>query len=288
MKKEISIVGCGKVGTALAVYLGRKGYDIAGISCRTETSLKRASDVTGARKSHLDPGEIAGQSGIVFLAVPDGDIKKVCEDLSERHVFQKHAVIFHLSGALSSEILSPAAGTCVTGSLHPLQSFAVLDIEKNPFQGIIMSAEGDPTAVKTARMITEDLGAHFAEIKTESKILYHAAAVVSSNYLVTVMDFALSLMKKTGLPDKEAFQLLKPLITGTLSNIEKNGTVSSLTGPISRGDLSVIENHISGIDEKSSHFSELYRMLGKYTVDIAEKSKTLNDQKIKALKKALL
>ncbi len=288
LKKEIAIVGCGKVGTALGYFLSKKGYSIAGISCTSKASLKRAVGLVDAKKSSLDALDIAGLADIVFLSVPDGEIKSVCDRLAAKNAFREKAAVFHLSGALSSEILSSVTGRCFTGSIHPLQSFAVLDEDINPFLGIVMSAEGHKRAIDAAHMLADDLDADFTEIRTESKTLYHAAAVVSSNYLVTLMDFSLSLMKRTGLPDDESFNLLKPLISGTLSNIEKNGTVKALTGPVSRGDLSVIKNHLDGIKEKSDEFSELYKVLGRHTVDVAEKSGSLSKDKVKELKDLFL
>ena len=283
LKKEIAIVGCGKVGTALGYFLCEKGYVVKGISCTSPSSLKRATGIIRVEKSSLDPLDIAGLADIVFLSVPDGEIQPLCDRLAGQNRFKEDAVLLHVSGALSSEILSSAAEKCATGSMHPLQSFSMLDKEINPFEGIIVSAEGHGRAIAAARMVSDSLGAEFAQIETLSKTLYHAAAVVSSNYLVTVMDFALSLMRETGLSDQDSLKLLKPLIAGTLSNIDKNGTVKALTGPVSRGDLSVIKNHLDSIDEKDERFSDLYKILGRYTVEIASKSGNLSDEKINEL-----
>jgi predicted short-subunit dehydrogenase-like oxidoreductase (DUF2520 family) len=56
-----------------------------------------------------------------------------------------------------------------------------------------------------------------------------------------------------------------------LNNIKQRGCINALTGPVARGDDEIVSRHLSDIDEKLPQFSDLYRLLGKYTLDIAAK-----------------
>jgi hypothetical protein len=94
----------------------------------------------------------------------------------------------------------------------------------------------------------EDLQGTPINIEDENKALYHAAACVASNYLVTLIDFAQYLYEKAGVPDSLAVKVMMPLIEGTLSNIKELGTEQALTGPIVRGDVSTIAHHIEQLE----------------------------------------
>jgi len=172
--------------------------------------------------------------------------------------------------------------------MHPLQSFASTEYSHNPFSGIVTSVEGDKKATDAASPVAAALGSGCVTIKTEAKILYHASAVVASNYLVTLLDLSLNLIRQAGVPADEAFRSLKPLIDGTLSNIEKLGVHDALTGPIARGDIQTIENHILEIGSETPHLLPLYKILGLYTVEIAKGKGTLSDTVCGNLKKLFL
>ncbi|MFW6082275.1 MAG: DUF2520 domain-containing protein, partial [Desulfosalsimonas sp.] len=171
--------------------------------------------------------------------------------------------------------------------LHPLQSFAAQDIEQNPFAGIMAAVEGEPEAVKAAWKMASALGASPFEIKTDRKMLYHASAVVASNYMVTLMNLALQLIMASGVPASRAFSVLKPLVNGTLSNIEKSGIPGALTGPIARGDTETVRDHISEISQKAPTRLDLYKQLGKHTIEVAEARGDLPEEAAEELKKLL-
>jgi predicted short-subunit dehydrogenase-like oxidoreductase (DUF2520 family) len=109
--------------------------------------------------------------------------------------------------------------------------------------------------------------------------------VVASNYLVTLLDLAIRLIEEAGVNRQDAFNLLKPLIEGTLSNIGKVGVQKALTGPIARGDIKTVEKHIEEIGFKRPELLALYKMLAFYTIDIAAAGDSISESSIQALKR---
>jgi len=150
-----------------------------------------------------------------------------------------------------------------------------------------MAVEGDSLAVEKASGIATDLGAKPFTIKTEGKILYHAAAVVASNYLVTLMDLAIELMAVSGVSKTDAFKILKPLIKGTLANIESTGIPDALTGPIARGDVGIVEKHVQAIRKLSGEMVEYYNINGMETIRIAKAKGTLSEDAAELLQQIL-
>lgn len=285
MKPSFAIVGCGRVGTALAIFLTRAGYRAVGFASKSISSAKRVANMVHSDHFSNIPWEITPGADIVFITTPDSAIPDTCNDISQNIGFAGNAVVMHCSGALASSVLSSAkdCGAWI-GSMHPLQSFASADYETNPFQDIVVSIEGEERALESARKISADLGGLGVEILTEAKTLYHASAVVASNYLVTLLDLAIRLIGEAGVARQDAFNLLKPLIEGTLSNIEKVGAQNALTGPIARGDVKTVEKHIEEIGLKRPELLALYKTLAFYTIDIAAASGSIPESSVQQLK----
>ena len=116
-------------------------------------------------------------------------------------------------------------------------------------------------------------------------MLYHAAAVVASNFLVTLEDFAINLLQKADLSEEKAYEILEPLIMGTLNNIKNKGSVHALTGPVARGDSDIVSSHINAIEKDMPDFSLLYKVMGKYTLNIAKQRKEISSEQISKLSK---
>jgi predicted short-subunit dehydrogenase-like oxidoreductase (DUF2520 family) len=286
MKPSFAIVGCGKVGTALGIFLTRAGYPSAGFASKSISSARHVADIVHSDHFSDVPWDITRHADVVFITTPDSAIKDTCNTISQNTGFADNAFVMHCSGALASSVLS-SAKTCGAwiGSMHPLQSFAAAGQKTNPFQGISVSLEGEGPAVNIAKTIVTDLGGTVVTILTEAKTLYHASAVVASNYLVTLLDLAIRLIEEAGINRKDAFNLLKPLIEGTLSNIGKVGVQKALTGPIARGDIKTVEKHIEEIGFKRPELLSLYKMLAFYTIDIAAAGDSISESSIKELKR---
>jgi predicted short-subunit dehydrogenase-like oxidoreductase (DUF2520 family) len=285
LKPSFAIIGCGRLGRALARYLPRAGYPAAGFASRSPASARKAASLAGVEVFSDIPEEVSRKADLVFITTPDGLIETVCRQLADHQGFKPGAVVLHCSGAHPSTILASARkGDARIGSLHPLQSFAGDVHPENPFEGIIFSVEGDTPAVEAAQRVASDLAAaRCLTIDTGAKTLYHASAVVASNYLVTLLHLAFRLAVAAGIAETDAPAMLYPLIEGTLKNIETKGIRPSLTGPIARGDDETIARHLTAIADALPDSLELYKTLGRYTLDIAD----IPDDRLTALRKLL-
>ncbi len=270
MKPTVAIVGCGRVGTNLGLFLSRAGYPLVGLAGRHGDSVRKAGEIIGMDRVGTTAWEMTPAADVVFITTPDGVIRETCDAIARHGGFRKNGVVLHCSGAHPSTILD-AARACgaVCGSMHPLQSFASVQGGTNPFKGIIAALEGEPAAVQTARRMATDLGATCYTIETDAKVLYHASAVVASNYLVALLDFAFGLLGRAGITGSDAMTVLGPLIRGTLANVEKVGIPKALTGPIARGDVETVQRHLDEIGSRAPESLSLYKALGIQTLDVA-------------------
>lgn len=268
--RRVSIIGAGVVGTAMGYLLKNAGYPVAGIASKTLRSAKRAREFIGAGEASTDLKAVAKKADIVFITTSDDAIGEVCMRMASEAAFNPKSIVFHTCGALSSEILRPAKDVgAYVASLHPLQSLASVNEAVKNLIGSYFCIEGDKAALAVARKIITVLKGKEIELKVDKKPLYHAGASVASNFLVATVGLGLELFEAAGINRQEALRALMPLIKGTVKNIENLGIPSALTGPISRGDTGVIEDHLMAISKERPGMVRLYTELGRYTVKVA-------------------
>lgn len=279
------MVGAGKVGSALALLLSRQGYRVAGVASRSISSaLSVALQVNAAASDR--PEMVTPGAEVVFITTPDRVIARVAGEIAERGGFKPGQVVFHTSGAHSADEVGAArrAGA-FAASLHPLQSFADVKTAMENLPGSYFALEGDGQALAVAEQIVRDLGGRSFFIAAEDKPLYHAAACIASNYLVSLLHFATGLYGRFGLSREEAFRALLPLIEGTLRNTGRAGPARALTGPVARGDGPTLEGHLEALKEVGRQELELYCKLGLYTVTVALEKGSISAGQARELEK---
>lgn len=278
---RIVIVGAGVVGTALAYLLKEKGYAVVGIASRTKESAdKAASFIGGNTPTTTAPEEVVPKADLVFITTSDTAIQGVCDQIAGKGGFRPGQIVVHTSGALPSTILQKAKGKgALIASAHPLQSFADAQAAMKIIPSSIFSIEGDQEAIPPLEELIKTLGGIPLPIETRHKPVYHAAAVVASNFLVTIAYLSYTMYEVIGIPQREAAQVLLPLIKGTVNNIEQLGPVKALTGPIARGDVNIIRGHLEALKELDPRFMDIYRSVSCLTVEIGIKKETLSPER---------
>lgn len=282
-KPKIAVVGAGKVGSALALLLSRLGYPVVGVSSRSIDSARRVADELKVPAT-VSPEEVTRGADVIFITTPDRVIANVAEEITARGGFRPGQVVFHTSGAHPADEIGAARRSgALAASLHPLQSFADIKMAMENLPGSYFALEGDREALPLAEVIVKDLGGKSFSIAAEDKPLYHAAACIASNYLVSLMHFATGLYGRFGLTRAEAFEALYPLVRGTIKNISQVGTPQALTGPVARGDGPTLEGHLKVLKDVGEQELDLYSRLGLYTVRAALEKNSINAEEAKKL-----
>lgn len=284
---NVSIIGAGRLGTSLASALRKKGYSIKALCSRTISSAKESQKIVGEGKALTDNVLAARLGDLVFLCLPDEEMEKVVAQMASSDIDWSKKLVFHCSGLLPSKILKPLKDKGgLTASLHPVQSFAQKKTEPEEFKSVYFGLEGDTKALISARKIVRKLGGHHFIVKAKDKAIYHSACSIASNFLVILLDMAVSLLKRTGLNEEKAFQILLPLVQGTLHNVKKFNMGKSLTGPVIRGDQKTVNSHLKALRAFRS-YPGIYQKLSEQALEIARREKRLSTQKIRAMKDLL-
>ncbi|MBN2073420.1 MAG: DUF2520 domain-containing protein [Actinobacteria bacterium] len=178
----------------------------------------------------------------------------------------------HFSGSKQLSVLEPARKSgALTGSIHPLKSFASISDSISTIPGTVFgTTAGGKKEKELIKIIVERLGGVNVEVKDRDKPLYHAAACIASNYLVVNVNYALSICEKIGMDPFNSLKGLENLIEDTFRNIKKMGPRESLTGPISRGDSGTVRDHIKNLKKIfNGNEIEIYCVMGKRAAHIA-------------------
>lgn len=267
---NFGIIGAGIVGTAMAIRLEQAGHRLVGVHTRSEISYDRFCRYLHWKKHPLQ--EWITEAEVVFITTQDGSIRLVAEELSRKKLFRPGQLWIHCSGSMSSRALQIDKSLPIKYlSLHPLQAFAGIDQAVELLKGTHFGIEGD--AEEVGLIIVEQLGGIPHRLDPEKKPLYHAGAVIASNYLVTLADLAVRLFEQAGIAKEEALESLIPLMEGTLRNLGQVGLPQALTGPIARGDVEVVQSHLERMPEK---IETVYRALGLYTLEIGQAKKEMD------------
>ena len=229
MSKTITVIGRGRLGTALARALD------AG------PPQGRGSDGAGA--------------DLVLLCVPDAEIAAAAAAVTPA----PGHLVGHCSGATTLAPLAPHEAF----SLHPLMTVTGPEA---PFAGAGCAIAGStPGALAAARELAKHLGMRAVEIDDSDRAAYHAAASIASNFLVTVEAAAERLLATAG-GERE---LLVPLVRATVENWAALGGAEALTGPIARGDEETVTRQRAAIAERTPELLPLFDALAQATRELA-------------------
>jgi predicted short-subunit dehydrogenase-like oxidoreductase (DUF2520 family) len=170
-KPSVSIIGSGRLGTALAIALASEGYSIQSLVARRAQKARQAATLLDGKPQILAAKQLLSMrpADLFLITVPDDQIAVVAAQLSRLNI-DKQPIVLHTSGALSSAVLAPLRERgWHTGSVHPLISVS----DKNAtLAGAFWSVEGDRSALRMGKAIVRDLGGHSFSIRSEDKPLY--------------------------------------------------------------------------------------------------------------------
>ncbi|KPK24668.1 MAG: hypothetical protein AMJ70_01240 [Dehalococcoidia bacterium SG8_51_3] len=278
---KIGFIGAGPVGTAFAVNLSQRGYQVIGVFDVVREAVQRfADDVPGCRV-YEKAQELADSADMVFVTTPDDIIPKATAELKWRD----GQSVVHCSGASTVHSLEHAAEQgAMVGSIHPCQTFAGREQAIANLPGSTFAIEAEGPIKKTLTEIAKALDGDWVYLTSEDKALYHTAACIACNYFYTLVSIATDLWQNFGKTSAEATKAYIPLLQGSVNNIAKMGFPACLTGPIARGDVKTIQRHLAALEKSAPDILPLYRELGLKTIPIGIAKGTLSKRNAEELR----
>ncbi|MCA9547321.1 MAG: DUF2520 domain-containing protein [Myxococcales bacterium] len=250
----VAVLGHGRAGAAFAA-----AFRAAGIAVRTwNRSPQRGADADGPWPTWL------ADCRIWVLGISDPAIAEVAATLAD-HPAAAGRTVLHLAGRLGAEVLAPLAAVGAhTGSLHAMQSLRGAE-SAGHLRGAWCGCEGDGVARAAARALATRIGALPVDVPAGAKGAWHGAAVLSANFITPLAAGGQALLQTMGLDPETARQVLAPLQRGTVEHTARVPAVEALTGPLARGDLAAVADHVAALAARAPTFLPAYQALARTT-----------------------
>ncbi len=274
---RVVTIGAGAAGTVLSRALATAGASFQGIVSRSIASAERLAQRVSSTWFSDELADLP-DADLFILSVPDGEIGSEASRLAELSRLWERRFVMHLSGARSSELLRPLETVgASTLSFHPMLSLKP-DSDPVVFRGARVHLEGGDDAVVFGELIARSIGAEPHRIGPSEKLLLHLSAAVASNFVVSVVSIAAEMLARGGFSPDDFEALLRPLVAGTIANINLADPGSALTGPISRGDVATLGLHLNEVRDRFPEFIPIVANLAAETVRIAVKNEMIEPQ----------
>lgn len=257
--RDVVVIGPGRVGTALAVALGRAGFRIVAAAGGSQASRARFADHVAGARLDADPAAVVARGGTVIVATPDDAIEGVVAELAAADVWVEGQRVVHVAGSRGTAVLRRAAlSGARVAACHPAQTVPGSPVDPDRFVGtawaVTCGAEDRDWAVDLVEAVGGD--AHL--VPEDRRVLYHAGLTVGANTVGAAVAVARQLLLAATVDDPAAF--LGPLVSASVDNVLAAGA-GALTGPVVRGDVGTVAAHLEQLATDVPSLAEAYRHL---------------------------
>jgi predicted short-subunit dehydrogenase-like oxidoreductase (DUF2520 family) len=263
---RVGVIGAGRVGAVLGSALAAAGHDVVAAAGLSAASAERAARLLpGVPLVPAD--EVVAASDLVVLAVPDDTLPGLVAGLSETGAWRAGQLTFHTSGAHGLAVLAPAERVGVLPlALHPAMTFSGAPEDADRLAGAPFGVTSRDVHRAVAETLVLEMGGEPFFVAEDDRRLYHAALVTGANHLVTLVAEAADLLRTAGIDDPA--RVLAPLLTAALDNGLRRGD-RGLTGPVSRGDVGTVRDHLETLTERAPASVAAYVAMAQRTTERA-------------------
>ncbi|MBO0832653.1 MAG: DUF2520 domain-containing protein [Actinobacteria bacterium] len=259
---KVGVVGAGRVGTALAVALGRAGHKITGASAVSDASIERVRQYLPGTPV-LQPAEVTGAADLVLLTVPDDALPGLVRGLAATRAALAGRMLVHASGRHGLAVLEPAIQQgALPLALHPVMTFTGRPDDADRLTGICFGVTAPEVLRPAAEVLVMEMGGEPVFIAEADRDLYHAALAGAANHLVTQVVQAEDLLARAGVA--KPARMLGPLLGAALDNALRLGD-AALTGPVARGDADTVAGHVTALRAEAPEALPAYLALARLT-----------------------
>jgi predicted short-subunit dehydrogenase-like oxidoreductase (DUF2520 family) len=253
---RVALVGPGRMGTLVAHALAAAGLRVVHVSGGSEAARAAlCASIAGLRDVPLH--EATQGVDLVVLAVPDGAIAGVVDELVRADLLDERHAVVHLAGALG---LGPLRRAGLAGARLAACHPAMTAPHGSRDPGLLVGVPWAVTAASADRAFAHDLvtmlGGDPFDVDEDQRILYHAALATASNAVGAAVVTARRLLGLAGVARPEA--LLGPLVAASVEAALAGGA-AALTGPVVRGDVTTVRAHLAAMTSDMPELAEAYR-----------------------------
>lgn len=272
MATTLNLIGAGRVGQTLGRLWQEAGvFTVQDVLTNSLASAQAACQFMGGGRPVAALSELRA-ADVWMLAVPDAQIAAVAAQLARQVApGAPPATAFHCSGAQGAALLAALSDLgwhCA--SAHCILSFASSATALQQFPGTPCALEGDAQACTQLHATFTAIGARCFAVKSEDKLLYHAAAVFATNFLPVLQGLAEDAWRASGVPQELLPGLRQALLGNAVANITRLGPAGALTGPAARGDVAAIARQAQAVSAWDPAAGAAYEALSTLALRMAK------------------
>ena len=259
-RASLALIGPGRAGATVALALVARGYRVTSVAGRAPDAPSTTATAACLDAKPVLVSKAGRRAGIVIIATPDAAISAAAVAVAAS--LEKNALVVHLAGSLGIDVFAPLQATrpdIRVGALHPLQSLPSVTVGLERLPGSWAAIAGDPQVQELA----EALELRTFTVADNQRARYHATAVVASNHLVALLGQVERLATAAGVP----FEAFAPLVEASVMNAFGLGARAALTGPVARGDLATVIEHLRELPPSER---DAYRALAREAARLAD------------------
>lgn len=247
--RKVVLIGAGNLAINLAFALQKNGFRIIQVYNRTPRPGELlAKKVSSEYTSDID--RIFKKADLYVLAVKDTAIDEMAQKLSIDNGF-----IVHTSGTVDMKVLKKASSNY--GVFYPVQTF--LKTKRKSFRDVPLCIEANNKGNETLlQNMAGRLSGHVYKVNSQQRKIIHIAAVFSCNFVNYLNSVAEDLLLENGLD----FDILGGLIRETWRNTGKGNIFRNQTGPATREDHEVMNEHLFMLSGHPDH-KQIYELISK-------------------------
>jgi predicted short-subunit dehydrogenase-like oxidoreductase (DUF2520 family) len=260
---QVGIVGAGRVGAVLGAALRRAGHEISGVYAVSEASRDRAAELLPGVAVGSDIAAVCAGVDLVLLAVPDDALAGLVSGLVATGTLEAGQLVAHTSGRHGLAVLAPVRSAhALPLALHPAMTFTGTAMDLERLEACAFGVTATEELMPVAEALVVEMGGDPVRIAEEYRITYHCALAHGSNHLVTLIAEAMELLAAAGVDEPR--HVLSPLVHAALDNALRMGD-AALTGPVARGDVGTVGEHLRTLESVSPQIRSTYVALARAT-----------------------
>lgn len=277
---RLAVLGAGRVAAHVALALQALGTPPVALGARDAQRASALGTALGLRVQ--SPADAMREADAVLLAVRDEAIAPLAAGLP----WQPGQLALHASGATALGALAPATRRA---GFHPLQLLAdplpTPEAALAAWQQVRVGIEAEDADFPALGRLAQRLGAVPLRLQGGQRAAYHAAANLAASALFAPLQLACGLWGKAlGLSEHDAWTALQPLAQGALQAAQQRGLAGALSGPMARGDATVLAAHLQALDGDTA---QLYRHLMRALLPLARQSGRVSADELQRLEALL-
>jgi predicted short-subunit dehydrogenase-like oxidoreductase (DUF2520 family) len=276
----VGVVGVGRVGAVLGAALQRAGHRVVAAAAVSDESLARV-DALLPGTPVVPPQQVLARCELALLTVPDDVLPGLVEGLVAAGAVRPGQLLVHTSGRHGVAVLESATRCgALPLAVHPAMTFTGRSEDLTRLSGACFGVTAPEPLRPIADALVLEMGGDPQWVAEEHRVLYHAALVGGANFLATLVNQSVDLLRRSGVAEPE--RMLAPLLGAALDNALRSGD-SAMTGPVVRGDAGTVEAHLRELRAVSPDTVAAYVAMARLTADRALAAGLLRPEAAEAL-----